>query len=106
MGKPTGFMEISRQERTYALAADRIQHYSEFTISLTDDEVSRQGARCMDCGIPYCHEDAPSTMSFRTGTIWYIRITGAKRWMYYTAPITFQSSRDVFVRARVKPRVL
>lgn len=59
MGKPTGFMEISRQERTYALAADRIQHYSEFTISLTDSEVSRQGARCMDCGIPYCHEGCP-----------------------------------------------
>jgi len=59
MGKPTGFMEISRQERTYALATDRIQHYGEFVISLTDSEISKQGARCMDCGIPYCHEGCP-----------------------------------------------
>ncbi len=59
MGKPTGFMEIARQERTYALAADRIQHYHEFVIPLNDIEVGKQGARCMDCGIPYCHEGCP-----------------------------------------------
>ena len=59
MGKPTGFMEIARQERTYALAADRIQHYHEFVIPLSDCEVAKQGARCMDCGIPYCHEGCP-----------------------------------------------
>lgn len=59
MGKPTGFMEISRQDRKYALAADRIQHYREFVIPLSDIEASKQGARCMDCGIPYCHQGCP-----------------------------------------------
>ncbi len=59
MGKPTGFMEISRQDRAYVLPADRIQHYREFVIPLPEEEVSRQGARCMDCGIPYCHEGCP-----------------------------------------------
>ncbi|HWP01699.1 MAG TPA: glutamate synthase subunit beta [Methylococcus sp.] len=59
MGKPTGFMEIARQDRRYALVADRIQHYREFVIPLTEEEVSRQGARCMDCGIPYCHQGCP-----------------------------------------------
>jgi len=59
MGKPTGFMEIARQERTYALAADRIQHFHEFVIPLSDGEVAKQGARCMDCGIPYCHQGCP-----------------------------------------------
>jgi glutamate synthase (NADPH/NADH) small chain len=59
MGKPTGFMEISRQDRRYRPASDRIQHYSEFVIPLTDAEVSKQGARCMDCGIPYCHNGCP-----------------------------------------------
>ncbi len=59
MGKPTGFMEIARQDRRYALTADRIQHYNEFVIPLSDEDVSRQGARCMDCGIPYCHEGCP-----------------------------------------------
>ncbi len=59
MGKPTGFMEIARQERKYSLAADRVQHYREFVIPLAEVEVSKQGARCMDCGIPYCHQGCP-----------------------------------------------
>jgi glutamate synthase (NADPH/NADH) small chain len=52
-------MEISRQDRRYTLVADRIQHYHEFVIPLTDEEMSKQGARCMDCGIPYCHQGCP-----------------------------------------------
>jgi len=59
MGKPTGFMEIARQDRRYKLVADRVQHYHEFVIPLTEEEVSKQGARCMDCGIPYCHQGCP-----------------------------------------------
>ncbi len=59
MGKPTGFMEIMRQERGYPLVADRIQHWGEFVIPLDDVDVSKQGARCMDCGIPYCHTGCP-----------------------------------------------
>ncbi|MCI0652984.1 MAG: glutamate synthase subunit beta [Methylococcaceae bacterium] len=59
MGKPTGFMEIARQDRKYALAADRTRHYREFVIPLSDSEIGKQGARCMDCGIPYCHQGCP-----------------------------------------------
>ena len=59
MGKPTGFMEISRQDRRYTLVADRVQNYREFVIPLSEDELGRQGARCMDCGIPYCHNGCP-----------------------------------------------
>jgi len=59
MGKPTGFMEFERQERTYAPIADRVVHYQEFVISLTDEQVKTQGARCMDCGIPFCHQGCP-----------------------------------------------
>ncbi|OQW90664.1 MAG: glutamate synthase, partial [Beggiatoa sp. IS2] len=59
MGKPTGFMEVSRQERQYNLVAERIQHYREFIIPLDEQEVAKQGARCMDCGIPYCHNGCP-----------------------------------------------
>ncbi len=59
MGKTTGFMEITRQDRKYAPAADRIHHYQEFVIPLVEADVSRQGARCMDCGIPYCHNGCP-----------------------------------------------
>lgn len=59
MGKPTGFMEIERQERKLALATERTQHYHEFVLPLTESEASKQGARCMDCGIPYCHQGCP-----------------------------------------------
>jgi glutamate synthase (NADPH/NADH) small chain len=59
MGKPTGFMEYERLDRSYKPPADRVQHYREFVIPLDDHEVSLQGARCMDCGIPFCHEGCP-----------------------------------------------
>ena len=59
MGKPTGFMEIPRAERHYKPAGERIQHYREFTITPDDAEMSQQGARCMDCGIPFCHQGCP-----------------------------------------------
>jgi glutamate synthase (NADPH/NADH) small chain len=59
MGKPTGFKEIQRQDRAFASVADRIEHYNEFTIPLSDQAVGQQGARCMDCGIPFCHSGCP-----------------------------------------------
>ena len=59
MGKPTGFMEIDRRDRRYEPAADRVVHYKEFVVPLGDAEVSKQGARCMDCGIPFCHQGCP-----------------------------------------------
>lgn len=59
MGKPTGFMEFTRQERTYAPAGDRVRHYDEFTNPLRDHMVAQQGGRCMDCGIPFCHTGCP-----------------------------------------------
>ncbi|MCK5716985.1 MAG: glutamate synthase subunit beta [Thiomargarita sp.] len=59
MGKTTGFMEFTRQERAYSPASVRIQHYQEFITPLTDSQLNQQGARCMDCGIPYCHNACP-----------------------------------------------
>ena len=55
MGKVTGFLEVDRQVPKYQPASDRIRHFKEFTIPLGDSEVSKQAARCMDCGIPFCH---------------------------------------------------
>ncbi|MGI9408318.1 MAG: glutamate synthase subunit beta [Hyphomicrobiaceae bacterium] len=59
MGKITGFLEIERQDRTYKPAGDRVRDFKEFLIPLADTEVARQAARCMDCGIPYCHSGCP-----------------------------------------------
>ena len=55
MGKVTGFLEFDRQEQKYQLAGDRIRHFREFTLPMSDKEVEKQAARCMDCGVPYCH---------------------------------------------------
>jgi len=59
LGKITGFMEIDRQDRKYLPAADRIRNYNEFVIPLAEDALRDQAARCMDCGIPYCHTGCP-----------------------------------------------
>jgi glutamate synthase (NADPH/NADH) small chain len=59
MGKPTGFKEILRHDREYAPVSERIEHYREFVIPLPEKELRQQGARCMDCGIPFCHNGCP-----------------------------------------------
>jgi len=59
VGKATGFMELDRVERDYQPVEERIKHFKEFLIPLDSSEVSKQGARCMDCGIPYCHQGCP-----------------------------------------------
>jgi glutamate synthase (NADPH/NADH) small chain len=59
MGKVTGFLEIERQDRKYTPAADRVRHYSEFVIPLSEEAVKGQAARCMSCGIPFCHNGCP-----------------------------------------------
>ena len=55
MGKVTGFLEYDRQEQKYQLAGDRIRHFNEFTLPLDNSDLRKQAARCMDCGIPFCH---------------------------------------------------
>jgi glutamate synthase (NADPH/NADH) small chain len=55
MGKVTGFLEYDRQDQKYQLAGDRVRHFREFTLPLDDNDLRKQAARCMDCGIPFCH---------------------------------------------------
>jgi glutamate synthase (NADPH/NADH) small chain len=55
MGKVTGFLEIERHDRKYAPVAERVKHFQEFVVPLTEKETRDQAARCMNCGIPYCH---------------------------------------------------
>ena len=59
MGKVTGFLEIDRADRRYAPASDRIRHYREFIVPLSEEGTRNQAARCMNCGIPYCHNGCP-----------------------------------------------
>lgn len=59
MGKETGFLEIERQDRSYAAPATRLKHYKEFVIPHGAPALQAQASRCMDCGIPYCHTGCP-----------------------------------------------
>jgi glutamate synthase (NADPH/NADH) small chain len=55
MGKVTGFIEFEREDRDYQPVAERIKHWHEFVLPLPEQEIRDQAARCMDCGVPYCH---------------------------------------------------
>jgi glutamate synthase (NADPH/NADH) small chain len=59
MGKITGFIELERVQETALPPAERLRNYREFVLTLKGDEASRQGARCMDCGIPFCMSGCP-----------------------------------------------
>jgi glutamate synthase (NADPH/NADH) small chain len=59
MGKITGFLEIDRDDRDYDPVSERIRHYREFVRPMPAKELRDQAARCMDCGIPFCHQGCP-----------------------------------------------
>ena len=59
MGKPTGFLELDREDRKYKPVEERLKHYKEFVVPLPEADVKKQASRCMDCGIPYCHNGCP-----------------------------------------------
>ena len=59
MGKITGFLELQRIQEVAEPVAERVNHYREFILTLSDEAASKQGARCMDCGIPFCQSGCP-----------------------------------------------
>ena len=59
MGKETGFLELDRQDRSYEAPTERLQHYKEFVVPHDPQALQGQASRCMNCGIPYCHNGCP-----------------------------------------------
>lgn len=59
MGKNTGFMEFDREVRKRQPVEDRVKNYKEFEIAPSEEHIKQQGARCMDCGVPFCHSGCP-----------------------------------------------
>ena len=59
MGEPTGFIKYQRTVAGKEPAQERIKHYNEFLAILPAEELALQGARCMDCGVPFCHAGCP-----------------------------------------------
>ena len=60
MGKVTGFLEIEREDRIYRPVEERLKQWGEFVVLLGAEGTKTQAARCMDCGIPYCHNGCPA----------------------------------------------
>ncbi len=59
MGKPTGFKEFTRELPAKRPVAERLTHYNEFVERYSDEKLNQQSARCMDCGVPFCHHGCP-----------------------------------------------
>jgi glutamate synthase (NADPH) small chain len=59
MGKPTGFLEFTREMPAKKPVQDRLQHYNEFIEKYADEKLNQQAARCMNCGVPFCHSGCP-----------------------------------------------
>ncbi|HWD58925.1 MAG TPA: glutamate synthase, partial [Stellaceae bacterium] len=59
MGKPTGFLEVEREDRHYEKVAERVRTWREFLEPLPGKTLRAQASRCMDCGIPFCHDGCP-----------------------------------------------
>jgi glutamate synthase (NADPH) small chain len=59
MGKTTGFLELERQDRSYQAPEARLKTWNEFVVPLPEAELRNQASRCMNCGIPYCHNGCP-----------------------------------------------
>ncbi|HWC55284.1 MAG TPA: hypothetical protein VG676_16990, partial [Chitinophagaceae bacterium] len=59
MGKPTGFLEFTRELPGKRSVQERIQHFNEFVEPYSEDKLNQQAARCMNCGVPFCHHGCP-----------------------------------------------
>jgi hypothetical protein len=70
MGKVTGFLEIERRDRAYEKTELRLKSFKEFVLPLPAEELNRQAARCMDCGIPFCHSGCPVIGSIAPSPSW------------------------------------
>jgi glutamate synthase (NADPH/NADH) small chain len=59
MGKVTGFLEFKRDKQPYRPVAERLRDWHQVMLPWPADKLAKQGARCMDCGIPFCHQGCP-----------------------------------------------
>jgi radical SAM protein with 4Fe4S-binding SPASM domain len=104
MGKVTGFLEYKRLEEAAEAPESRKKHWKEFVVHLSDEQASIQGARCMDCGIPFCNSGCPVNNIIPTSTTSSSGRTGETRSTSFTAPTTSPSSPAVCARRRARPR--
>ena len=100
MGKVTGFIEYGRKTPDKRPVSERVNDYLEIYIEPGEEEIQAQGARCMDCGVPFCNDGCRSGTSFPTSTTWSTGESGATRSTASTGPTAFQNSRGGSVPRR------
>ncbi len=96
MGKPTGFMEYQREEAPAFSVYERIKNFDEFHEPLSREEQQKQGARCMECGVPFCQSGMMLGGMISGCPLNNLIITASK------SPTTSPSSPPAFVRLSVK----
>ena len=104
MGKATGFLEFQRETPAERDPLERVKDYEEFHLHMTDTKLQQQGARCMDCGIPFCHTGQLINGMAADGMTLSIAGCGARRWIACTRPTTSLNLRVVSVRLPAKAR--
>ena len=106
MGKITGFMEFERLEEGYKPVGERVKNYKEFVIGLDDAQAKIQGARCMDCGTPFCNSGCPVNNIIPDFNELVFQGDWKTPLKCCTAPTTFQSSQVAFAPHLARPRAL
>ena len=105
MGKVTGFKEYDRQTEAHRPVSDRINDYGEiFTGSHNEDQLQTQGARCMDCGVPFCQSDngCPINNLIQNGMIWSTTANGKLHLRDFSRLIIFLNLPEEFVLPHVR----
>ena len=97
MGKVTGFKEFKRADESYKSVDNRVKNYNEFTVPLSDKEITEQGSRCMDCGIPFCHSGCPLGNLIPDFNHMVHRESGKKHHGFFILQIIFLSLQEDFV---------
>ena len=106
MGKPTGFKEFTRELPAKRDPKVRVNDYKELYIEQTPEQVNNQAARCMDCGVPFCHNGCPlgNLIPEWNDLIWAEK--NQKRLIGFMQQIIFQNSLVGFVQHRVRLHAL
>src|SRR4051812_49620551 len=100
MGKPTGFKEIPREMPKRRPVELRILDWNEIYNPFPDDKLRAQGARCMDCGIPFCHQGCPLGNIIPEWNDWFTKIGGARPSICCTRPTTSRNGPGESARRR------
>jgi len=101
MGKPTGFLEFTRELPKKRPVEERVHDYNEFIHLYEEEKLNHQAARCMDCGVPFCHNGCPVGNLIPD----FIARTGKKLMKYFLPLTIFLSLPVAFVRHLVKVHV-